>query len=120
MSCVLRVFTPDIEVVLERLSISPFRVEDGVAHFDVSDAPFNDFNAQIDDAIAFLRTRRTEVIQLMSTKSASGELDFAIEWRDVLCQFDTFPSALVGLAGALGLGLTLSHYPVATEDIIPA
>lgn len=116
MSCVLRVSFPEIEVALKGLSISPYRVENDTAHFNVSDADFNNFNAQVNDAIVFLNSSGADVKLLMSEPSASGELDFAIEWRKVACQFDTFSSALVRLAGEFGLALTLSHYPVSEDS----
>ena len=115
MSCVLRISWPGAEASLPNLSLEPYRVEDGVAHFDVSDADFNDFKAQINDAIAFLQSHRADVHLLMSKPNASGVLDFAIEWRDVSAQFDSFPAALVREAGNLGLALVLSHYPTSEE-----
>ena len=112
MSCVLRVSVPNIEGTLKRLSISPYRVENDTAHFNVSDADFNNFNAQVNDAVVFLNSNGADLKRLMSEPRASGELDFAIEWLDVAFQCDTLPSALVCLAGGFGLALTLSHYPV--------
>lgn len=93
------------------MSLEPYRVEDGIAHFDVSDADFNDFKLQVKDAIAFLQSHRADVNLLMSKQNACGILDFAIEWRDVSVQCDSFPAALVREAGSLGLALELSHYP---------
>lgn len=112
MSCVLRISLPNIKGALKGLSIFPYRVNTDTAHFNVSDADFNNFNAQVNDAVVFLNSNGADVKLLMSQPSASGELDFAIEWRDVAFQFDTLPSALVCLAGGFGLALTLSHYPV--------
>lgn len=111
MSCVLRITVPNIEIALKRLSISPYRVENDTAHFNVSDADFDNFTAQVNDAVTFLNSNGADVKLLMSEHSARGEFDFAIEWRDVAFQFDTLPSALVRLAGGFGLALTLSHYP---------
>src|SRR5262245_28464993 len=39
-------------------------------------------------------------------------LDLRIDRETVMAQFDYFPPELVSLAGALGLGLELSIYPV--------
>lgn len=115
MSCVLRISWPGAEASLPKISLEPYRVEDGVAHIDISDADFNDFKAQVKDAIAFLQSHRADVNLLMSKPNASGVLDFAIEWRDVSVQFDSFPAALVREAGSLGLALELSHYPTSEE-----
>ena len=116
MSCVLRISVPNLETALQNLSISPYRVDKGTAHFDVSDANFDNFNGQIEDAITFLSSNGTDVKLLMSKPNATGDLDFGIDWRDVVAQFDTLPAALVRLAGDLGLDLTLSHYSPAFDD----
>lgn len=115
MSCVLRVSGPGVKASLAKISLKPYRVEDGAAHFEVSDADFSDFKAQVKDAIDFLQSQMTDVKLMMSEPDASGVLDFAIEWRDVSVQFDSFPAALVREAGSLGLALELSHYPVSEE-----
>lgn len=115
MSCVLRVSGPSLNASLSKISLEPYRLEDGVAHFDVSDADFSDFQAQVKDAISFLQSHMADVKLMMSETGASGVLDFAIEWRAVSVQFDCFPAALVREAGSLGLALELSHYPVSEE-----
>jgi hypothetical protein len=97
---------------LSRLSLKPYRVEEGIAHFDVSKAGFDDFATQVEDAVAFLRSRAADVKLMMSESGAIGVLDFGVEWRDVAAQFDTFPAELVREAGGFGLALELSHYPV--------
>ena len=85
--------------------MKPYRVERGTAHFDVSTSDFDDFTGQINDAIAFLRSQAAEIRLMMNEPSADGVLDFAIEWRDVAAQFDTFPAELVREASNLGLAL---------------
>ena len=114
MSCVLKVSGPGVET-LSRLSLKPYRVEQGTAHFDVSKSGFDDFATQVKDAVAFLRSRAGDVKLMMSEPGTSGVLDFGIEWRDGVAQFDTFSAELVREAGSLGLALELSHYP-ASED----
>ena len=115
MSCVLRISYPDVTTLLSKLSLAPFRVENESAHFDVSEADFGEFKAQIEDAIVFLQSHRTDIKLMMSEPGASGVLDFAIEWRDDVAQFDNFPATLVREAGNLGLSLELSHYPASEE-----
>ncbi len=48
-------------------------------------------------------------------------LDFAVDLRidceEVMAQFDYFPPELVSLAGALGVGLELSIYPMALDEL---
>lgn len=116
MSCILRIAIPNVKAVLPKLSMSPYRVENETSHFDVSDADFDNFKVQIEDAISFLRTNGTDVKLLMREPGASGELDFGIKWRDVASQVDTLPSTLVRLAGELGLDISLSHYPTSEES----
>ena len=116
MSCILRIAVPNVKALLPKLSMRPYRVESETAHFDVSDADFDNFKVQIEDAISFLRSNETDVKLLMSEPDASGELDFGIEWREIASQVDTLPSTLVRLAGELGLDIALSHYPTSEES----
>lgn len=115
MSCVLRISCPGVKASLSKISLEPFRVENESAHFDVSEADFGEFKAQIEDAIVFLQSHREDIKLLMSEPRASGILDFATEWRDDVAQFDNFPAPLVREAGNLGLSLELSHYPASKE-----
>ncbi len=91
----------------------PYRLENGIAHFQVSAAGFEDLKAQTNDAIAFLRANEVQLSKAMSRPDASGVLDFAVEWRDAMVQSNCFSSELVREAGRLGLALELSHYPKA-------
>lgn len=113
MTCVLRISTPDGTGIASSTALKPYRVSGNTAHFHVSNADFDAFGQQIDDAIRFLQTHEAGVKQMLSASQATGVLDFAIEWRDVAIQVDSFPAELVRVAGSLGLALELSHYPVA-------
>jgi hypothetical protein len=79
MSCVLRVSGPGLNASLPTISLVPYRLEDDVAHFHVSDADFSDFQAQVKDAISFLQSNMADVQLIMGETGASGVLDFAIE-----------------------------------------
>jgi hypothetical protein len=116
MSCVLRISGSNLSESLSKISLEAYRVENNCAHFTVSEADFDDFKAQIKDAISFLQLYSADVTLLMGNPDASGVLDFAIEWRDVIFQFDTFPAEIVRVAGSFGLSLELSHYPVSEES----
>ena len=84
---------------------------------DVSDADFSDLPRQVADAIAFLERHAEEVRRLVAFPGVeSAELDFGVAWRDVAAQFDSLPPPLVSLAGALGLGLTISHYAMCDPE----
>ena len=111
MSCVLRISGLGINELLSKISLEAYRVEDDCAHFLVSEADFDDFKSQIKDAISFLQSHRADVSLMMGKPDVNGVLDFAIEWRDVAFQFDTFPAEIVREAGNFGLSLELSHYP---------
>lgn len=115
MSCILRISEPGVKASLSKISLKPYRVENGAAHFCVSEADFSDFKTQIKDAIAFLQSHMADVKFMMNKPNTSGVLDFAIEWRDVSVQSDNFPATLVREAGSLGLVLEMSHYPVSEE-----
>ena len=114
MSCVLRISAPRLDDCLSQVSIKPYRVERGTAHFDVSASDFDDFTGQINDAIAFLRSQAAEIRLMMNEPSADGVLDFGIEWRDVAAQFDTFPPNWFAKQATSVLRWR-SHYP-ATEQ----
>ncbi len=112
MSCVLRISGPGINAALSKISLEPYRNEGGTIHFEVSEADFGDFTAQIKDSIFFLQLHMADVKLMMSIPDTRGALDFAIEWRDVAVQVDNFPVELVREAGNLGLALEISHYPI--------
>jgi hypothetical protein len=111
MSCVLRLTSPTLSVQLASVSLKPYRVEKGCAHFSVSQCEFDDFPSQLSDAGVFLSANAADLTLLMGSSEAAGVLDFAVEFRDEGFQFRTFPPALVRQAGAMGLGLELSLYP---------
>jgi hypothetical protein len=84
----------------------------------VSEAGFHEFAEQITDAIAFLSESAREVRRLVEFPGVTGVvLDFGIACRDVVAKSDQFPAKLVQLAGAFGIALELSHYPVSGADV---
>jgi len=111
MSCALRFTSPLLSEQLASVSLKPYRIEKGCAHFSVSQCDFDDFPGQLRDALAFLSANAEDVALLMGPAEATGVLDFAVEFRDEGFQFRTFPPTLVRQAGAVGLGLELSLYP---------
>lgn len=79
---------------------------------DVSDAKLEDLQRQVADAILFLKRNRKELKRLRRFNGVEGAcLDFALIKRDVPCQYDTLPAALLSLAGSLGLDIELSQFP---------
>jgi len=83
----------------------------------VSEAGLHDFAEQIQDAIKFLIDGAAEIRRLVGFPGVTSVvLDFGIAWRDVAAQSDQFPADLVRLAGACGIALELSHYPVSEGE----
>lgn len=116
MSCVLRISAPAIEGALGARSLRPYRLQDGCAHFTVSEAGFRELDSQIEDAIAFLRRHKEDIAKLMELPSAEGWLDFGIADRNHPGQFNRLSPELVCLAGKAGIGLQVSTYWVESPN----
>lgn len=115
MSCVLRFTSPMLSEQLAGISLKPYRIDKGCAHFSVSQCDSDDFPGQLRDALIFMSGNAADVSLLMGSAGATGVLDFAVEFRDEGFQFRAFPPTLVRQAGALGLGLELSLYPASSS-----
>jgi hypothetical protein len=107
MSCVLRLSAPDIEGRVSTVSIRPYRLEQGTAHFQVSQCDFEDLPGQVDEALSYLQQHATELERLLKA-GAEGTLDFAVHAPVQGFATRSFPAALVSVAGALGIALDLS------------
>jgi hypothetical protein len=105
MSCVLRVSAPGIEAALGTLSLKPYRLEHGWAHFKVSEAGFRELGAQVEDTIEFLKRHKEDVARLMDLPSAQGWLDFGVADGNGPVRTDRLPPELVCLAGKAGIGI---------------
>lgn len=89
------------------------RHEQSFVNVVVSDGGFRDLPRQASEATEFLLAHRAEVSRLVGFPGVEGvELDFGIARRDVVVQSDSFPTALVRVAGELGLSIGLTQYPV--------
>ena len=92
------------------------RQESGL-NASVSKAGLHQFAEQVEDAVNFLTESMAEVQRLVAFPGVTGVvLDFGIAFRDVVAQSDQFSSELVRLAGAAGVALELSLYPVSDGD----
>lgn len=82
---------------------------------DVSNREWTDLAGQIEDAYAFLREHEAVLRSLTATHAISDiRLDFPYSCRlgeGVFAQCDYFPPEFLRLAGELGIGIELSHYP---------
>ena len=86
-------------------------------NFMLSDAEFDEFDQQVADAIAFIKFHRDELKRLRDFPGIeSATLDFGIRRPDLVVQTNTFPSALIRRAGALGWGIELTQFPADTGD----
>ena len=87
--------------------------EDSGFHIDVSEAGFDQFERQIQDAIEFLDEEHS-AIQVLAKADGIEQafLDIGIAQRDHPGVFHNFPSRPVKLAGHAGLGLMISEYRV--------
>jgi len=130
MSCALRIDLGELDVDavmkiirLEPVSICkkgeprfPSKPEKGThltnsVNFLVSDAEFEEFDQQKNEAISFLKNHQKDLRELIDLPGVYGELDFGICKRDVYMQCDRFPPELLILAGSIGLEIALSQYP---------
>lgn len=92
------------------------RLERSGIHVPASDADFGEFPRQIEEATAFLRANAEQIRRLCEFPGVEGvTLGFGIARRDVVVQCDCFPAELVRLAGALGLDIELSQYPLESQ-----
>jgi hypothetical protein len=135
MSCVLRVigqdFDPDAFLAESALSgATVFHREDATVpaatdagrrtasgfNAPVSRAGFDDLDAQVQDAVKFLRIHEDELRRLSGFPGVEEVcIDFGIRRRDVSAQTDVFPAELLWQAGALDIDLVVTHYAVADE-----
>lgn len=105
------------EALLPRTQPNGRKHEESGLNVVVSEAGFHDFAEQLEDAVEFLTENAPEVGRLVAFPGVTGVvLDFGIAWRDVVAQSDQFPAELVRLAGASGIALELSHYPVSDGE----
>jgi hypothetical protein len=74
--------------------------------------------AQVDDAVGFLRGYQAELRRLVSIPEVERVvLDFGVAWHpDSAAQFSRLPPELLALAGNLNVWLELSHYLETPDD----
>lgn len=85
----------------------------------VSDAEFEDLNAQINDVTRFLHKEQQELRRLVQFADIEGvSVDFAISSPpdEIMVWTRSFPPELLGLLGALGIGLDFTIYPESQNE----
>ena len=82
-------------------------------NIDVSDADFDNYPKQVEEAISFLKAYVEQIRQLREFPGVETlTLDFGIAQKDVPAQYIRLPNKLIQLAAALGLEIELSLYAV--------
>jgi hypothetical protein len=78
----------------------------------ISDADFDNFDLQVAHAIAFLVANVAQLERLCRFPNLEeARLDFGIYKGHATVHCDYLPPELVRAAGAIGLGIEISHYP---------
>jgi hypothetical protein len=136
MSCVLRAWGKnfDVETFLQKSKLKPIAIwkrgqkfkrkirgrkshRDSGFNCEVSEKDFDQFNAQIRDAIDFMKFLKKDLKRLTAFPGVEkAGLDFGITNRalsdkKILVQSDAFPAELAKLAGSLGLDIAMTLYP---------
>lgn len=135
MSCILRVSGAELNVdaLLSIVDLRPDRIwrrgeprrasrpegrryDDSGTTFVASDADFDEFGQQLDEATGFLETHCCQITSMASFEGVqNATLDFGIELRDVAIHCDTLPPRFLKAAAAAGISVELSHYPCTEE-----
>jgi hypothetical protein len=134
MSCVLRIIGKDLDIdtLLAASNLVPYKkmrkgqprsalkvdgkkMEHSGICIKVSDANFNEFSRQIEDAILYLQTNNKQLKIIASTKEVEfAILDFGVDLRidnnNVLLETHRLPADLLALAGNLGISIEVSVY----------
>jgi hypothetical protein len=140
MSCVLRAWgkTFDVETYFKNSKLKPIAVwqrgqkfkrkirgrkshRDSGFNCKVSNKGFNHLNAQIRDAIEFVKLFKRELRRLAAFPGVEkAGLDFGItnrafSMKNIMVQSDVIPAELARLAGSIGLDVAITLYPVSPK-----
>lgn len=132
MSCTLTIVGKklDIDTFISKTQLSPYKKSyKGEPSFKskpegeklsysllsilTSEAGFDCFDQQVEDTLKCLKENKDKLTYISSTKEVeSAALDFEIDLliENELCQTNRLPSALLKLAGNLGIDIQLSVY----------
>lgn len=135
MSCILRVSGSELNVdaLLSIVDLKPDRIwrrgeprraskPQGKRHdhsgttFVASEAGFDEFGLQLDEATSYLETHGRQIASMASFDGVQdATLDFGIALRDVLIHSDILPVRFLKAAAEAGISVELSHYPCSEE-----
>lgn len=86
------------------------------ATFVASDADFDEFEEQIEEATCYLETHCRQIASIASFEGVQhATLDFGIALRDVSIHSDILPLRFLKAAADAGISVELSHYPCSEE-----
>ncbi len=87
------------------------------ANYLVSDADFDQFQKQKQDATNYLQKNNATLQEVMALPGVeSACLDFAVEENESFTQSNYFEPELLKFAGTLGIGIELTMYPVIDNE----
>jgi hypothetical protein len=96
------------------------RCEHSGINIVASDAEFDEFDRQVDEAAAFLKGHHDELSRLRDFPGIEGiTIDFGVEHKDVYVECYRLSPELIRLAGELGMSIEISLYPVSDDGDEP-
>lgn len=96
------------------------RYEHSGINIVASDAEFDEFDRQVDEAAAFLKGHHDELSRLRDFPGIEGiMIDFGAKHKDVYVECYSLSPELVRLAGELGRSIEISLYPVSDDGDEP-
>lgn len=88
------------------------------ANFVVSEADFDEFTRQLDEATTYLEIHAKTIAEMVVAPGVQfAVLDFGVSLREgYVAQFCYFPPQFVQLAADVGLGLEVSQYACSEDN----
>lgn len=88
-----------------------------VVTFVASDADFEAFETQLEEATAFVERNMAGLIRVSALQGVEeAVLDFGVELRDVAVHCDRLPPRFLRAAGKAGVSVQISHYSYGPEE----
>lgn len=134
MSCILRISgeSLDVESLLSKHSLPTDRMwkkgeqrslkgkkhSDSGVNFIASEADFDEFNQQVEDATAYFQAHESIIAMIVAFPGVDyAVLDFGVSlYKDSFVKFCYLPPQLIKLAASTGIGVEISCYACSDED----
>lgn len=138
MTCILNIIGEyfDVDSFIEKCGVKPYKIsyKDHPKHKDlpeskknkfsgcsigVSNAEFDEFNKQVEDAINYLTANKENLKFIPSIPEIQfATLNFGVEYDiDKFVQSKYFPNTLLTVCADLGIGIELSIYQQTEHEI---